>query len=243
MDDVLHKIRVNLYENFLTEDPNDYSAKVISERTLNVKEICKTAVKRGGAPTTAEAMEHNVMLFLKEMGYQLMDGFAVNTGYFVANAQVRGVFNSANEHFDPQKHAVLFRFNQGDVLRKEIPNMAVQIMGVGESGIFISHVVDSKSGSVNDLITPGGTLKIKGGRLKIAGDNPHVGVFFESEAGEVFQVERKDIIVNNPSELIVEVPHLRPGMSYRLIIRTQFIGSSNLLKEPREKEFEKVLIV
>ena len=64
MDNVLHKIKVNLYENFLTENPNDYSAKVISERTLNVKEICKTAISRGGAPTTAEAMEHNVTLFL-----------------------------------------------------------------------------------------------------------------------------------------------------------------------------------
>ena len=49
MENVLHKIRVNLYENFLTDDPNDYSAKVISERTLGVKEICKTAVSRGGA--------------------------------------------------------------------------------------------------------------------------------------------------------------------------------------------------
>lgn len=41
MEKVLHKIKVNLYENFLTDNPNDYSAKVISERTLNVKEICK----------------------------------------------------------------------------------------------------------------------------------------------------------------------------------------------------------
>ena len=118
MNEVLHRIRVNLYENFLTENPNDYSAKVISERTLNVKEICQTAIARGGAPSTAEAMEHNVMLFLKEMAYQLMDGYSVNTGYFTANAQVRGLFDR-NETFDPEKHSVLFRFNQGDLLRKE----------------------------------------------------------------------------------------------------------------------------
>ena len=86
MSDLHHQIRVNLYENFLTENPNDFSAKVISEKTLNVKEICKTAVNRGGAPSTAEAMEHNVTLFLKEMAYQLMDGYSVNTGYFTANA-------------------------------------------------------------------------------------------------------------------------------------------------------------
>lgn len=36
---VLHKIKALLYENFLTENPNDYIARVSSERTLNVKDI------------------------------------------------------------------------------------------------------------------------------------------------------------------------------------------------------------
>lgn len=30
---VLHKIKALLYENFLTENPNDYIARVSSERT------------------------------------------------------------------------------------------------------------------------------------------------------------------------------------------------------------------
>ena len=242
MDNVFHKIKVNLYENFLTDDPDDYSARVISERTLNVKEICKTAVSRGGAPSTAEAMEHNVTLFLKEMAYQLMDGYAVNTGYFTANAQVRGVFKNRSETFDPNKHSILFRFNQGDVLRKEIPNIQVQVMGVGDTGIVISHVVDSKSGSVNDLITPGGTLKIKGGKLKIAGDHPEVGVFFEDETGNATQVETNDVIVNKPAELIVQIPNL-PAGRYQLTVRNQYIGSNQLLKEPRTIAYEKILTV
>ena len=242
MEEVLHRIKVNLYENFLTDNPNDLSAKVISERSLGPKEICQTAVKRGGAATTAEAMEHNVMLFLKEMAYQLMDGYSVNTGYFTANAQVRGVFDNAKESFNPQKHSILFRFNQGDLLRKEIPNVQVQIMGVGDSGIVISHVVDSKTGSVNDLITPNGTLKIKGGKLKIAGDSPDIGVYFENEAGNTVKVPENDIIVNNPSELIVVVPSLAAGMSYKLVVRNQYSGAT-LLKEPRTGTFEKMLNV
>ena len=242
MKDVRHKIKVNLYDNYLTENPNDYSARVISERSLNVKEICKTAVNRGGAASTAEAMEHNVTLFLKEMAYQLLDGYSVNTGYFTANAQVRGVFDSPRETFDPQKHSVLFRFNQGEALRREIPGVEVQIMGVGESGIIISHVVDVKTGSVNDLLTPGGTLKIRGGKLKIAGDSPDVGVSFEDEAGNAVRVEERDIIVNNPSELIVHIPAL-PAGKYQLVICTQFSGSSMALKEPRTAVYEKVFTV
>ena len=241
MEEILHRIKVYLYENFLTDNPNDYSAKVISERTLNIAEICRMAVGRGGAPSTAEAMEHNVLLFFKEMSYQLMDGYSVNTGYFTANAQVRGVFDSRNETFNPGKHSILFRFNQGDLLRKEIPNVKVQIMGVGESGIVISHVVDSKTGSVNDLITSGGTLKIKGGKLKIAGENPQVGVSFEDEAGGSVRVDERDLIVNKPSELIVHIPVL-PAGRYQLVICSQFSGA-NMLKEPRVLVYEKILSV
>jgi hypothetical protein len=199
-------------------------------------------VKRGGAPSTAEAMEHNVMRFLKEMAYQLMDGYAVNTGYFVANAQVRGVFNNPRETFNPQKHSVLFRFNQGDLLRKEIPNVAVQVMGLGESGVVISHVVDNRTGSVNDLLTPDGTLKIRGGKLKIAGNNPATGVFFIDETGAEVKLEERDIIVNKPSELMVHIPAL-PAGKYRLAICTQFSGSSTHLKEPRTNVFDKIFTV
>jgi hypothetical protein len=242
MNGVLNRIRVYLYENFLTDDPNDLSAKVISERTLSVADICRTAVDRAKAPTTAEAMEHNVSLFLREMAYQLMNGFAVNTGWFTASAQVRGVWNSAREAFDPRRHSILFRFNQGELLRREIPNVTVQVMGMGESGIVISHVVDQKTGSVNDLLPPGGALKIRGGKLRLAGNHPDVGVAFEDEAGNAFNVEERDVIVNKPAELILQIPALAAG-KYRLVINSQFSGSSTPLKEVRTAVYEKVFTV
>ncbi len=67
MANILHRIKANLYPNLLTEDPNDFAARVISERSLSVKDVCKQAISRGGAQTTAESMETNVNLFLKEM--------------------------------------------------------------------------------------------------------------------------------------------------------------------------------
>ena len=241
MSDILHNIKVRLYENYLTDKPDELTAKVISERTLNVRQICLAAVNRGGASTTADAMEHNTMLFLKEMAYQLKDGYSVNTEYFTASAQVRGVFNNAKEQFDPQKHSILFRFNQGATLRKEIANIAVQVTGMGETGIVISHVVDAKTGSVNDLITPGGSLKIRGGKLKITGEHPDVGVAFVDEAGVAVRVEQRDVVVNNPSELMVHIPGLAPG-KYRLSICNQYAVSA-LLKEPRTTVYDKVLTV
>ncbi len=72
-------------------------------------------------------MEHTVNLFLKEMAYCLCDGFSINAGYFTAQTVIRGVFASANERFDPEKHSVLFDFQQGSLLRKELSNVEVDV--------------------------------------------------------------------------------------------------------------------
>jgi hypothetical protein len=208
-----------------------------------VKEICKEAVGRGGAATTAEAMEHNVNLFLKEMGYQLSDGFSVNTGYFTANALIRGVFNSPTETFNSDKHAILYQFNQGDVLRKELSGIAVEITGVGDSSINITEVLDVKTGSVNDLLTPNRNLRIKGFKLKLAGENPAVGVYFINQTTqERTKVETSEIVTNNPAELIIVTPELAKG-TYGLEVTSQYAGGGINLKEPRTSAFDKILTV
>ncbi|OJX30744.1 MAG: hypothetical protein BGO86_11455 [Chryseobacterium sp. 36-9] len=240
---VLHKIKAYLYENLLTKDnPNDYIARTVSERSLNVKQICETAVNRGGADVSAAAMEHATTLFLKEMAYQLCDGFSVNTGYFTAGTQIRGVFDSPSETFSSDKHNILFQFNQGEKLRAEIPNIEVSILGIADSACSILQVTDVKSGSVNDLITPGRNLKISGNKIKVAGDNPNNGVFFvNSTTQERVVVESNDMVTNNPSELIIVIPDLASG-TYTLEVLTQFSGTQ-MLKEPRMASFDKILTV
>ncbi len=54
---ILHTIKAALYDNALTENPNDFTARVQSERSLNVKDICESAATRGGADISAAAME------------------------------------------------------------------------------------------------------------------------------------------------------------------------------------------
>ena len=239
---VKHSVKAFLYENILTDDPNDFAARVSSERTLGIDDICRSAVTRGGADISAASMNHAVTLFMKEMAYLMCDGYSVNTGYFTAGTQIKGVFNSPKEAFDTNKHGVYFSFNQGDLLRKELSNIEVSILGVAESGCEIAQVTDVKSGSVNDIITPNRNLKIKGSKIKLAGEDREIGVWFINQSTQAAtRVDASDIVSNNPSELIIVVPELVAG-TYQLEVRTQFSGS-NILKEVRTATFNKTLTV
>ncbi|MDR1666797.1 MAG: DUF4469 domain-containing protein [Bacteroidales bacterium] len=240
MANIFHRIKAILIPNLLTEDPDDFYAKAISERTLGIADICASAVLRGNAPTTAEAMKINVELFLKEMEYQLKDGYSVNTGWFTATPQIKGVFAHAQDRFDPERHSVHFLFNQGDTLRKGLGDVSVEISGTGDAGMVITTVTDVKTGSVNDRITPNRNLRIRGNKIKLAGDHPEVGIYFVNEAtGEQTKVAEDEIVGNKPSELMIVTPSLAPGM-YILKIVSRFSGNA-LLKEPRTATLDKPL--
>ena len=239
---VLHKIKAYLYENYLTEDPNDFVARVSSERALSIDNVCDSAAARGGADISADSMKHAVKLFFNEMDYQLFDGFSVNFGHFTAAPSIKGVFNNPKEKFNPDKHSLLIQFTQGEIIRKELPSVEVEIMGVAPNGNYIAQVLDVKSGSVNDLLTPNRNLKIAGSKIKISGDGSDLGVYFVNQNDETrTKVDETDIVTNNPSEVIVMIPELAAG-SYQLEIVTKYSGGK-LLANANTMVFDKVLIV
>jgi len=240
----LHKIKAYLYDNVFTKDnPNDYIARAVSEQSLNIKQICEIAVNRGRAEISASVMEHATELFLKEMAYQLCDGYSINTGYFTAGTQIRGVFSNPSETFDGEKHSILFQFSQGERLRALIPNIEVNIIGIADATNVVHQITDVNSGSINDILTPNCNLKIHGSKIKIAGENPDNGIFLvNTKTGERTKADTNDIAVNKPSELIIIIPNLATG-NYRLELATQYTGSKKQLKQPRIIGLDKVLSV
>jgi hypothetical protein len=238
-----HKIRAELYDNLLTEDPNDFAARVVADKPLSSKDVCNYATQRGGADISAKAMEHAVDLYLGEMAYLLCNGFTVNTGVFNVRPKIKGVFSKATEQFNPEKHKISFDFNQGLRLRRELANVSVEITGVSKVTFFIDAVEDIESESISDLLTPNRNLRISGSKIRIDGENEANGVYFiNQETKERVKVNSK-IPVNKPSELMVVIPALAAG-SYKLEVVTQYGGNSkHLLKEPRTAVFERILSV
>jgi hypothetical protein len=128
------------------------------------------------------------------------------------------------------------------LLRREIAGVEVQILGVADTAVMIAQVTDVKTGSINEMLTPNRNLRIAGAKIKIAGDNPAIGIFFvNSETGERTRVHSSEVVINNPSDIMIIIPELAAGV-YRLEITTQFTGSA-LLKEPRTAVFDNPLTV
>ena len=239
---VLHTIKAWLYENLLTDDQNDLSARVSAERALSVRDICESAVARGGADINAAAMEHAVELFHKEMVYRLCDGFSVNTSWYNASTHIKGVFTSPTDTFDPARHTVAVEFRQGAELRRELGMVSVNVLGKAESGFFIAEILDMRTRSVNDQLTPGRNAKISGGKLKIEGD-PSRGVYFVNEAdGTRVKVDEADIVENLNAHLLIVIPALAAG-TYRLEVTTQYSGGNKPLKTPRTAALDRLLTV
>lgn len=72
-----------------------------------------------------------------------------------------------------------------------------------------------------------------GTKLRVVGDKPGVGIFFrETVTNTATKVDEGDIVVNNPSELMIIIPAL-PAGTYQLEVTTQYSMGKQWLKEQR----------
>lgn len=228
-DEVLHRIRVKLFNSNLPGPKKAYYARTANEAELTVEDVAATMVKRGGFTGNYHDLVIHIREFLEEIAYQLCDGYAVNAGYFSIYPVVGGLFKSENE--DPRGHPVRFRFRT----RKPLGDLAQYIIVEAESGAdcgLIDNFIDVDSGETNRCVTPGGIFTITGRKIKITGGSPDCGVYFVPKTGSRrFKVTRK-FAVNVSSKVSGIVPSL-PAGKYRIEIKTQYTVGGINLKKPR----------
>jgi len=233
IDDVLHRIRVKLYPNYLPKTEGRYIARTDNEAYLSIERICAAMKNRGGFLGSYEDLMENIRQFLSECAYQLCDGFALNLGYYSVHPNIGGTFNSTKETYDPEKNPVSFRFRTRLPLRNLIKHIVVDITGTADSNAFIDEFIDRDEDSVNGVFVPGNMFCINGNKIKLAGDDPSCGVFFVpvDDPSKAVKVTR---IGENGSSTITGIA---PGTSCqynRVEIRTQYTGSAvTFLKAPR----------
>jgi hypothetical protein len=104
LKDVLHRIRVKLYPNYLPGREGTYMALANSEASISVEQVCVTLKNRGGfTGSSYDSLVENVRQYLDECAYQICDGFTVNMKYFSVYPKIGGMFASAGEEIRQQK--------------------------------------------------------------------------------------------------------------------------------------------
>jgi hypothetical protein len=243
VNEVLHRIRVKLYPNYLTHVEGAYIARTDNDASLSIEEICAALKNRGGFTGNYDDLVEHVKQFLDEMACQLCDGFAVNTSYFLMYPNVGGTFDKVVEGHDTEKYPVTFRFRTLAALRALADRIVVEVEGLADVQGYIDEFIDVTTESVDETLTPGGQFSISGHKLKVAGDNPEVGVSFVPEADPAGRVKVSGHLAENTaSKLIGIIPSLSAG-KWKLEIKTQYSGGSGFLKEPRTLSFHGVLTV
>ncbi|MDR2792373.1 MAG: DUF4469 domain-containing protein [Treponema sp.] len=232
-------LEYSLELNELTKEPDDMRAKTVNVISRNQSEIIDRMMQSGAGLTRSDVL--SVLEAEKEAIYAaLADGEAVTTDLFNAFPSVQGVFTGANDSFDPKRHRVKIHLHEGAGLRKVEVRVKTKKVQPGQTGAFIASVTDMKTGSVNNLLTPGRPLRMYGSKLKVVGDDESVGVYFLGADGSAVKVDASDIVENKPADVMVMIPELAAGTYYVRVI-TQFAGSGRLAKKPHIADFGAVL--
>ena len=223
--EVLHRIRIKLYPNYLPNVEGTYIARTDSEASLSIEQVCAALKNRGGFRGDYDDLVENVKQFFDEAAYQLCDGFSVNTGYYSVHPNVGGTFDTASEIHDHRKHPITFRFHTRPKLRRLAGHIAVDVEGIADPSGWVDEFIDTDENSVNALYVPGDQFVIHGHKIKVAGDDPGVGVYFVPVDDPSGAVKVTRIAENTPSRIIGIAPRTERQRN-RIEIRTQFEGSS-----------------
>jgi len=229
---VLHRIRIKLYPNYLPKVKGAYIARTDDEASLSIEEICETMKVRGGFAGNYEDLVENIKKFFDESANRLCDGYSVNLKYFSIHPSIGGSFASVDEAYDPKKHPLSFRFRARSPLRNLTRHIAVDVLGLANANAFIDEFTDTDERFVNSQFIPGDLFSLTGYNIKIAGEDPGCGVFFVPLDDPSKAVKAARIAENSASKIIGMAPDTGYARN-KIEVRTQFSGSSTLLKTTR----------
>lgn len=232
-----------LVANKLTAREDDYTCNVIYQASRSLQDLCKLAEAK--SKFTASELEAAYNDLRDRAREELFNASTVEFGFSTNSLGIEGPFFGPKAQFTPERNRVVIRSTTLAAYRKELDKIDVIISGTEEALPTITTVTDVTTGSVNDLITPGGGLNGNGSRLKITGkDEAQIGFFFiAADGGAETKLPATSLLRNEPSSFTLIIPPLADG-GYYLEVATQYGGNSKqLLKEVRRNRFPYLLYV
>ena len=229
-------LKYALLENFLTTRADDYTAQIQEVKSHDLKSVVSKMKKGSTSDTNAIAI---ITSFFEAIEEITGEGESISTDLIHTKFSIQGVFNGANDTFDPKRHTLRLNVTASKNFKKALSNITLEKTTAPDVSVQLLEVKDSVSGSINQNITSEGVVEIVGNMLKIDGSDPSNGIFFVASDGTVNKVVT--IIENKPSRLIAIIPTLKAG-TYTLRVTTQYNGGTPL-NAPRSGTFHLPLTV
>jgi hypothetical protein len=235
---------VELYDNPLTERTDDRYGRVVNIASVNEDTLIERAIANGFNGNAA-SMKAAYQAVKDEAVKAVVRGEIVNFGLGHIAIDVEGAFIGDAPQWNPDINKLVAGITPSKDLREAIKKTPVKIIGMAPDQSVIASVTDVATGKVNERLTRGGMITVKGSRIKIAGDSPSIGLFLVNQETQAsVQAPATAIGVNDPSKVIFVTPADLDAGAYLLSIVTQFTGSNSRFRnEPRTIIFNQVLTV
>jgi hypothetical protein len=237
LGDVIHKITVKFTRAFLPDAKKPYNLKAVHQPDLDIYGVASKADVYN-IETPPKVIEEGLTAGLELMYYLAADGYRIKTPLFNLHVRVPGEYDGSETHL-PEGVFPEARLQASAAFRSYIrDNVRLEFDGIDVSEGFIAQIKDEAAGLIDESVTIGNLLTVRGSGLRIEGDDAHrgdIGLFFEDDSGA--KVKAAIIAVNEPRMLKVIGPAgLTPGTGYHLLILTQSSArnGSVVLKRLRE---------
>jgi hypothetical protein len=220
-----------LKKNPLTEDPNDYAAVLSSNGSATEDDLIDEIMSEG-IELKRDTVKSVVTRYNNKVVDKVLSGYNVNTGLAYLRPIIKGAFY--DKTWNPTVNYVHINVEAGAALRKAAADVAIEILGVHADMIELFSITDLFTGKTDGSLTKGRNAELKGSYIKLAGDDPAVGLTFRNLATQVeTRLSASDIVMNEPSRLLLFIPDALTSGEYELTVTTQFTGGGSTLKQPR----------
>jgi hypothetical protein len=226
-----HKLKAWLVKNNLTPDPTDFAGMVESFGSIGAEGLIDELVNEG-MELKRETVLDVVTRYNRKCVDMALRGYNVNTGLVHLHATIKGVFH--NKTWNPEANSLYVSVSQGAELRKAVAETSVEIMGEHADPIALFGITDMNTGKTDGTVTRGYNAEIKGTYIKVVGDDSTVGVYLRNtETGTDVKLPATNIVLNEPSRLLLLIPEPLATGDYELRVVTQFTGANKTLNHPR----------
>lgn len=209
-------MKYSLYDNKMTQDnPDDCFARSVEVKTNSRDELVQNLTRSGSIlkPTECQAVIDG---YWREIGGFIAKGEAYRDEYDNIRFDINGVFDNADDRFDPARHTLVASALLNSKLTDQARTVPLQYEKATPGQPVIESVYDWGSDTVNDKLTPNDTFEITGEDLKIY-EEPGEGVFFVNQmTGQ--ETHAALLRTNLPKTITLRVPMMPPGQ-YRIEVR------------------------